>query len=241
MNEKSNTAITAPLRNNKGFTLIEMAIVLVIIGIIIGAVVKGQDLIVNAQAKQVTSAVNSWRSLTYAFLDRNGRFPGDEGRNGIIGDGTTAPLENTAALSAVTELANTMQNLPANPVVIGSMSFFVYPGSVTPTVGNVRNALVICKSAACTGQFTADEIEIIKALDTAIDGTADAGMGQLRGVTAAPTLTGLGAWTLASGRANDTLTAATISGTATAVVGATAPWAATTFNAAVWLFDRPFP
>jgi len=32
-------------RNEKGFTLIEMAIVLVIIGIIIGAVLKGQDMV----------------------------------------------------------------------------------------------------------------------------------------------------------------------------------------------------
>ncbi|NNG01461.1 MAG: prepilin-type N-terminal cleavage/methylation domain-containing protein, partial [Desulfobacteraceae bacterium] len=33
------------LRENKGFTLVEMAIVLILIGIIIGAVVKGKDLV----------------------------------------------------------------------------------------------------------------------------------------------------------------------------------------------------
>ena len=39
--------------NNKGFTLIEMAIVLIIIGIIIGAVVKGKDLVRSAEQKRL--------------------------------------------------------------------------------------------------------------------------------------------------------------------------------------------
>ncbi|OQX60204.1 MAG: hypothetical protein B5M56_11265 [Desulfococcus sp. 4484_241] len=40
-------------RNNRGFTLIEMAIVLIIIGIILGAVVKGKDLIRSGEQKKV--------------------------------------------------------------------------------------------------------------------------------------------------------------------------------------------
>ena len=40
-------------RNEKGFTLVELAIVLVIIGIILGAVLKGQELINSAKIKRV--------------------------------------------------------------------------------------------------------------------------------------------------------------------------------------------
>ncbi|NPA58431.1 MAG: prepilin-type N-terminal cleavage/methylation domain-containing protein, partial [Aquificae bacterium] len=47
----------------KGFTLIELAIVLVIIGIILGAILKGQELIKNAQAKRVQ---NDMRGLEAA-------------------------------------------------------------------------------------------------------------------------------------------------------------------------------
>ncbi len=41
------------IRNQKGFTLVELAIVLVIIGLILGAVLKGQDLINNARMKRL--------------------------------------------------------------------------------------------------------------------------------------------------------------------------------------------
>lgn len=221
--------------NSKGFTLVEMAIVLVIIGVILGAVVKGQDLINNAQAKQVISAASSWRNLAYAFMDRNGRMPGDQSRDGIIGN--VAATETGGTLTSINELLNSMQNVPNNPITVGSLSFYMYTGFVTPTAGNLRNALIICKDANCTTAFTTDELEIIKSIDTALDGTADAGMGQLRAVTAAPTIT---AATTTLGRNNGTVIAATISGTGTPIVGTTAPWATTQF-AAIWLFDRPFP
>ncbi|MCK4391047.1 MAG: prepilin-type N-terminal cleavage/methylation domain-containing protein [Desulfobacterales bacterium] len=65
-------------RNNKGFTLIEMAIVLIIIGIILGAVVKGKDLIRGAEQKKIYSKfINSWRTSYLSFYDRTGKILGD--------------------------------------------------------------------------------------------------------------------------------------------------------------------
>ena len=51
MDTLTKPGIMAKLRNRRGFSLIEMAIVLVIIGIIIGAIIKGQDLMLNSRAK----------------------------------------------------------------------------------------------------------------------------------------------------------------------------------------------
>ncbi|MBF0558686.1 MAG: prepilin-type N-terminal cleavage/methylation domain-containing protein, partial [Nitrospirae bacterium] len=64
-------------KNQKGFTLIELSIVLVIIGIILGAVLKGQDLIDNAKAKKVANLINQWQVPMMTYYDRKGMFPGD--------------------------------------------------------------------------------------------------------------------------------------------------------------------
>jgi len=66
------------LRSKRGFTLVELAIVLVIIGIILGAVLKGQELINNAKMKR---AYNQYREVlagVYTYYDRYGKYPGDD-------------------------------------------------------------------------------------------------------------------------------------------------------------------
>ena len=226
------------LGNQKGFTLVEMAIVLIIIGIILGAVLKGQDLIVNARAKKLTTTANAWSMLAFAYMDRMGRFPGDGGRNGVIGD-QPAP-EQVAVTTAIGELSNPttgMSTAPQNPVIIGGQSFWIYFGYDT-FVTAVKNVMVICKNANCSTVLTNDEVQIMQSVDTALDGLADAGIGQFRAVTIAPTLAGYGILTAAQGgRAAAAVTSAVaISQTA---AGATAPWAITQ-RAGIWHFDRAF-
>ena len=232
--------IMAKLRNSKGFSLIEMAIVLVIIGIIIAAIIKGQDLIVNSRAKKVISAVTSWRNLNAAFLDRNGRFPGDEAKNGIIGDETTSEQSSTG--SATAELSTFMPTAPDNPIIVGASAFYVYFGNIDlgATSGS-RNTMLVCGDPACANVFTPEHIEIIKALDTSIDGIAEAAAGQVRAVTTAPTLVPaapvLGS--AINGRWVATFTATALPIDTTSLgTGATA-WT-TTYRAALWSFDKPF-
>lgn len=64
--------------SQQGFTLIEMAIVLIIIGIIIGAVVKGKDLVRGAEQKKLYSTyLNAWRVAYSSYYDRTGLVLGD--------------------------------------------------------------------------------------------------------------------------------------------------------------------
>jgi prepilin-type N-terminal cleavage/methylation domain-containing protein len=66
------------LRNKKGFTLVELAIVLVIIGIILGAVLKGQELINSAKMKRVYSQYREILAAVLTYQDKYGRMPGDD-------------------------------------------------------------------------------------------------------------------------------------------------------------------
>ncbi len=63
--------------SQKGFTLVELSIVLVIIGLIIGGVLKGQELIANAQIKSVIAQAQGYRAATVAFRDKYNALPGD--------------------------------------------------------------------------------------------------------------------------------------------------------------------
>lgn len=64
-------------RGQEGFSLVELAVVLVVIGLVIAAILKGQDMIENARLKKVMSQVNEYRVATSAFLDRYDAYPGD--------------------------------------------------------------------------------------------------------------------------------------------------------------------
>ena len=61
-----------------GFTLVEIAIVMVIIGLLIGGVLKGQAMVQNAKVKRVVKQADEFRAGVMAFYDKYGVYPGDE-------------------------------------------------------------------------------------------------------------------------------------------------------------------
>lgn len=65
--------------DQKGFTLIEIAIVLVIIGLLVGGVLQGQELIENSRVKQAVKDMNGTTAAVFSYQDRYGRLPGDDG------------------------------------------------------------------------------------------------------------------------------------------------------------------
>lgn len=65
-------------RNQSGFTLVEIAIVLVIIGLLLGGVLKGQEMIENARIKSVVNSLNGVSAAYNSYLDRYRTIPGDE-------------------------------------------------------------------------------------------------------------------------------------------------------------------
>ena len=76
-----------------GFTLVEIAIVLVIIGLLLGGVLKGQELITQAKIANITNDLNSYSSAIYSYQDRFKRLPGDDPGSPRWKFGTTTRTE----------------------------------------------------------------------------------------------------------------------------------------------------
>jgi prepilin-type N-terminal cleavage/methylation domain-containing protein len=65
-------------RMQTGFTLVEIAIVLVIIGLLLGGILKGQEMITQARIKNVVNDFNGITAAYFAYQDRYRAVPGDD-------------------------------------------------------------------------------------------------------------------------------------------------------------------
>src|SRR5665647_40387 len=61
-----------------GFTLVEIAIVLVIIGLLLGGILKGQEMITQAKIKNVINDMNGITAALNSYQDRYRALPGDD-------------------------------------------------------------------------------------------------------------------------------------------------------------------
>jgi prepilin-type N-terminal cleavage/methylation domain-containing protein len=91
-------------RNQSGFTLIEIAIVLVIIGLLIGGVLKGQELINSAKVKNLATDFKNIPVFIYGYQDKFKALPGDDA-------GVVAHVAGTLATTGAT---------PGNGVIDGN-------------------------------------------------------------------------------------------------------------------------
>jgi len=74
--------MTAPFQHSRhlrsgGFSLVEIAVVLVIIGLILAVVLQGRKLISSAEYKSLKQQLSDYQSAFYAFRDRYHALPGD--------------------------------------------------------------------------------------------------------------------------------------------------------------------
>jgi len=139
------------LRNNqKGFTLVEIAIVMVIIGLLIGGILKGQEMINNAKVKRVVKQADEMRAAVMTFYDKYGQYPGDEnsalfppgdliaGNNDgqILGAEVFGAMSDLALANLITGTYNGTTDLPSNAFGGTTRVAWVDPGP-----GNARHCI----------------------------------------------------------------------------------------------------
>ena len=74
-----------------GFTLVEIAIVLVIIGLLLGGILKGQELINSARVKNIANDFRTVPTYIYAYQDKFRALPGDDPQADVhVNGGTNA-------------------------------------------------------------------------------------------------------------------------------------------------------
>ena len=179
------------MNKQTGFTLIELAIVLVIIGLLLGGVLRGQELINSAKVKNMARDFQNVQVYIYGYQDKFKALPGDDpaaithvgattngDRDGVIeGDWDTqvdgaescnfwqhVRLAGLAPGPTVVSCApgNTYQPTNADGGLIGIQSVSGFTDiNVLPAVGGISGAYVVC-SNAILGKFA-------KQLDTTLD------------------------------------------------------------------------
>lgn len=204
-------------KSQSGFTLVEIAIVLVIIGLLLGGVLKGTELIENSKVKRAASEINGVTAALYSYQDRYQRLPGDDGplatltaRGGSWTQVTTFG-GNNGAIAAT--LANTFNGngeggtafwshlkaagfITGNPADAGATAlpknaFGGVIGMTTAAVGNPASPLT--GKSVCLSQVPGKSAA---ALDTQLDdGNGDAGKMRatlgVAGANTVPTATAL--------------------------------------------------
>src|SRR5512147_646392 len=73
-----------------GFTLVEIAIVLVIIGLLLGGILKGQELINSAKVKSLATDFRTVPVFIYGYQDKFRALPGDDAQATTHVSGATA-------------------------------------------------------------------------------------------------------------------------------------------------------
>ncbi len=117
--------------SQSGFTLVEIAIVLVIIGLLLGGVLKGQELINSAKVKNFANDFRNIPLFIYGYQDKYKRLPGDDngavarfsGATTIDGNGNGAIAGNFNSTTLTDESVRFWQHVRLAGLAAGSTDF----------------------------------------------------------------------------------------------------------------------
>jgi len=193
------------MMRNKGFTLIEIAIVITIIGLLMGGVIKGMSLIQNAK---VNSAIKLAQDLSYAvnaFKQQYHMLPGDMGvttefptlrsecltgskkgnNNGLIEGGLSGAPDESSCVPEVLFLAGLANVGQANNVPV-FQSDYGPVRVVAVSQSNVSSGFA--PSITHVVEFANLPCDVVQAMDRKMDNDdLSSGKGIAKGITSGNT------------------------------------------------------
>jgi prepilin-type N-terminal cleavage/methylation domain-containing protein len=164
------------MKKQSGFTLIELAIVLVIIGLLLGGVLKGQELINSAKVKNMASDFRNIQVYIYGYQDKYKSLPGDDiNAQGHLGNATATNGNGNGRIDGVwSSVDPAVESLifwqhvrmagfaPGSTVIVGAAPFVpvnadngrvgIQSGQ-TPSITGLNGVNIMC-SGGVLGKFS---------------------------------------------------------------------------------------
>ena len=104
----------------QGFTLVELSIVLIIIGLILGGVFKGQSLIDSARVRSLSTEISGIRTAWFSFQERYRSIPGDFSSARTQIDSSAVPGNGNGRVDDSRERAGVWQQLALAGFITGN-------------------------------------------------------------------------------------------------------------------------
>lgn len=142
---------------NRGFSLIEIGIALMIIGVLVGAVFKGQELLENAKTHSILSDFRNIKQAIHAYNETYGALPGDDPgatRFGIAAGNGDGQISTPSLVWQHLNKAGLWNSdkAPASKL-----------GGVYTVKSDISNWIVLAKDEQGTGLLTPKQAAAIKA------------------------------------------------------------------------------
>jgi len=144
-------------RKQQGFTLIEIAIVLLIIGLLLGGIMKGQSMINSARVRAIANDLVGIEAAWVSFQDRYRSLPGDYAKasthivEGAVDGDSNARVDSAAESGAVWQhlagagfISGNYDGAPVASLTDGSCAETTCPGNPYSgfyKISNTSNAL----------------------------------------------------------------------------------------------------